>query len=381
MIVANYPFPLAGGLEKQAHELSKMLIRNNIKVCVLSYLFSSSQKKYELVNNVPVFRLTSPSNKYAKFIVLPFKVIYFMLLNRKSFNVVHLHTLSYFSLFSLLIAKLLKKNVVLKLANVGEYGLPSISNSCMGWKIKLVKLSDALIAMSYESKKECDYINYPMASIFMAPNGINIEDNILKNYKIKSNLCTVVFVGRLDEQKNIETLLYVWKEIISKSSFSVKLEIWGTGPLENTLKYLSNKLNLSNTVSFKGHVENVHEKVNKADIFVLPSLAEGNSNAILEAMAAGLPIVSTDVGGTLMQVGSEGKRYISDPYNNLELYNNLIMLIENRKLRKDLGLLMNRRVCKYFSIDLISNSYIEMYRCLLSNNKGEIYKLSNKVFG
>lgn len=381
MVVANYPYPVVGGLEKQAHELSKLLIKKNIKINVLSGKFSSSQNKYELIDNVPVHRLAWSNSKLTRFSTLPFRLIYFMLKNKNHFDIVHLHTLSWFSIYTLVAAKLLNKCTVLKLANIGEYGLPGLSNSFMGsFKIGIVKMSDTLVSMSYTSRQEAIDIGFPLNRIFMVPNGIPLNVNSRKKYSHKSNVCTVVFVGRLEEQKNLESFLYVWEKIHQIFFHDIVLEIWGDGVLKEKLQMLANSLKSSDSITFRGEVNSVQTKLNKADIFVLPSLAEGNSNAILEAMAVGLPVISTSVGGTLMQVGSQGAKYISEPNDDSGLYYNLKCMIEDHQLRKSIGQSMCDRVDKYFDINKIADSYISMYSYLGSGKKNMIIKLSNKVF-
>ncbi len=381
MVVANYPYPIVGGLEKQAHELSKLLINKNIKITILSGKFAPSQNRYELIDNVPVHRLTWPESRIIRYSILPFRLLYFFLKNKNDFDIVHLHTLSWLSIYALLVAKVLNKYTVLKLANVGEFGLTGLSNSFLGaLKLRIVKMSDTLVSMSHISKQEAIDIGYPVGRVFMTPNGISLNSDLTKIYSHKSDICTVVFVGRLDYQKNLESFLYVWNKIKLNIAQDTVLEIWGDGKLRKKLEALSETLNLYDSIIFRGSVTSVQSKLKKVDIFVLPSLAEGNSNAILEAMAVGLPVISTNVGGTLMQVGCEGAKYISEPNDDLELYLNLKNMIEDGELRIRIGKAMYSRVDKYFKMDTIADGYISMYSYLVSGKKNQIVKLTNKVF-
>ena len=384
MVVAQYPFPITGGLEKQAYELSKDLVKKDVKVTVLSRKFSKNQQEFEVVNGVTVFRIAWSKNRLIRFITLPFLMTYFMFCKRNQFNIVHLHTLSSLSLYVLLIAKLFGKKVVLKMANVAEHGIPQFKNSALGLlQLKIIKSADVIVSMSIESKQELIYVNYPINRIFMTPNGIPIpiviNKNIKKSIDHKKN-CKVVFVGRLAIQKNIASLLNVWADIQSHSDISASLEILGTGPLEEELRAAVRRLNIIDTVVFRGHINNVHEHLNSADIFVLPSLAEGNSNAILEAMVAGLPIISTNVGGTLMQVGYHGAKYISEVDNNRELFKNLLSLILNCSERERVGQEMYDRVTANFAMGNIANNYISMYSYLLMNKADSVHEISHKVF-
>src|SRR5690606_9344916 len=107
-------------------------------------------------------------------------------------------------------------------------------------------------------------------------------------------------------------------------------EIWGEGELGEALKSLAATLKITPSVKFCGHMADVVTRLPEMDIFVLPSYIEGNSNAVLEAMRAGLPVVATRVGGTEMQVGSEGAAFLTDPGKREDIAERLNTLICNR---------------------------------------------------
>lgn len=381
MVVPKYPTPIVGGLEKQAYELSKQLVKQSICVSVLSTKFYEDQKYYEIEDDVVIHRIKSNRFRILRFIFLIPKIFYFMLLNKNSFDIVHLHTIGLFSLYVLLVAKILNKKIVLKMANVGKWGLLPFKNSLLGrLQLKIFKTSDVIIAMSNESKTEVFNIGYPLSNIFMSPNGISIPNDTHNIETKESKICNVIFVGRLDKQKNIDNLLRVWSNIQASCKVEARLEICGEGPLEDRLKKLATKLKIKDTVFFRGHIKNIFKNLARSDIFILPSLAEGNSNAILEAMASGLPILASNVGGSMMQVGECGKLYIHDVEDNKKLFNNLKELLENKDKSQKIGIKMKIRARDIFSMEKISKGYISMYQYVYSGNCSKVYKISNKVF-
>lgn len=107
---------------------------------------------------------------------------------------------------------------------------------------------------------------------------------------------TIVGVGRLNEQKNFELLIRAFARITDKFS-EHKLVIYGKGELLESLKALSRELGISERVEFPGFATNMPEVLEKSGMFVLSSDYEGMPNALIEAMALGLPCVSTDCGG------------------------------------------------------------------------------------
>lgn len=110
---------------------------------------------------------------------------------------------------------------------------------------------------------------------------------------------TVVAVGRLEEQKNYGMLLHAFQQFHKKYE-DYTLHIFGKGSLQKSLEELAAKLQISEAVYFEGFCPNVADKIRDAGIYALSSDYEGVSNALLEAMAAGLPVVATDcpIGGS-----------------------------------------------------------------------------------
>jgi len=379
MFVPKYPYPIVGGLEKQAHELSKELIAQGIKVQVLSGNILLDQLGFDLVEGVPVYRIYMTDNRLIRFLTMPFRLSYTIWKMRCSFNIIHLHQHSWASLFVIIIAKIIKKPVITKLPNVGDYGLPGQRKMIFGnLKHIILMASDAIIAMSAESLKELKDAGYPREQVLMTPNGISLKSQCQKIKKPKhNNICRVVCVGRLSEEKQIHILLKAWELVCKQETHQAMLEVWGEGPLRDDLIALCVELNIVNRVTFLGYVENAAAKLSEMDIFVMPSRVEGNSNAILEAMASGLPIVSTPVGGTPMLVGEEGKYLLVPVSDYIELSKALLLLINDEKMRDAVGILMRNRVEKYFDIRVIARTYIDAYSFLAEGRNTHVSKASN----
>ena len=107
---------------------------------------------------------------------------------------------------------------------------------------------------------------------------------------------TVVAAGRLTKQKNFELLIRSFAQIAPKFP-EYRLVIYGKGGLLESLKALAVELGVGERVEFPGYVDNMAETLERASMFVLSSDYEGMPNALMEAMASGLPVVSTDCGG------------------------------------------------------------------------------------
>lgn len=382
MAVPQYPYPVVGGLERQSHELAKTLIELGVEVQALSGKVNPRQPAQERVEGVLVHRIPWSHKKWLRFIRTPFDLMRVLFSRRKTFDVVHLHQHSSFGLFVIILARLLGKPVLTKLPNVGEAGLPGLATARFG-RLKLVifKLTDAVVAMSRESLDELSAIGFPLSRVLATPNGIRLlRDGVgLNTDNADLGVCRVVFVGRLAQEKMVGDLLQAWKSVFAIAPGRVQLEIWGSGPLEAELELLCRNLGIADSVVFRGHVESVRDKLETMDAFVLPSRVEGNSNSILEAMAAGLPVVSTRVGGTPMLVGAEGAHFLIEPSDTDGLRARLLELVEDASLRKRVGNAMRQRVLIHFDIYRVAQSYAAAYALLAAGKRDQVCDLGDPV--
>jgi glycosyltransferase involved in cell wall biosynthesis len=373
MVVPFYPYPIMGGLEKQAHELARALSQSAISVTAVGVRFHGKHPATEVVDGVEVVRLPWPQSRFIRFITSACSLVMVMMKRRHDYDVVHIHQHSWFGLSAVLIARLLGKPSLIKLPNVGNFGIPGMQKMRFGWlRVRLLKLADGIVSMSQESGRELEAIRYAPTRVFWTTNGITLGTSTHTHRDNRPELLRVVFVGRLMEQKGIVSLLHAWQIVVSRTSSPCVLELWGDGPLAGSIKETCSALGLTDRVVMRGHMDGVREKLNDTDIFVLPSLNEGNSNALLEAMAAGLPCVATRVGGTPLLVGSEGAPWLCEPGEAEELADKLVPLIENDTLRKELGQAMRSRIEKYFDIRQVATSYASAYRCLLEGHRDDL---------
>jgi glycosyltransferase involved in cell wall biosynthesis len=382
MFVPNYPYPVVGGLERQAHELSKTLIEHfNLQVFVVSGKIYPRQPNEEIVEGVNVTRYGWRSSKLAKYLFQPFELVSLLWRLREQFDVFHAHQHSLVSIFAVQFVRLIGKKTVVKLPNVGDYGIPGLRAEAFGrLRCRLLMRSDCLVAMSKESIAELLTVGYPESRILKVPNGISkqpkssISNACEESY---NSQCRVVFVGRITSQKGIDVLLRAWVIVQKSLPGQARLELWGTGSDGDKLLQLVSDLGIESSVLFRGHVTEVRSDLREAHIFVLPSAYEGNSNAVLEAMEAGLPVVATALGGTSMQVGPEGSGLLFPVGDSLRLAEQLIILIKDPAARKRYGEKMVERIDQYFDIRRVAGFYKRAYQLLVSQSPEDIKSCSN----
>jgi glycosyltransferase involved in cell wall biosynthesis len=148
------------------------------------------------------------------------------------------------------------------------------------------------------------------------------------------------------------------------------LIVVGSGPLSEHLKLIAKKLDILHCVHFTGERDNAIQLYGYMDVYVLPSITEGISNTILEAMASGLPVIASRVGGNLELVDQERTGFFFSPGNIEELAELIDRYANNYSLLTDHGLNSRQRAVNEFSINHMTDRYAALYesyyqgRCL-----------------
>lgn len=367
----HFPPPVAGGMERQAYILVRALVAQGVDCDVLALTFDN-QDKHQNNEKFSVFRLKKIRVPLIGNILLAVRIAFFLLSRRYHYDVVHCHTFSLAGLWVGIVARYIGIKTVTKMPNVGDHGLPGLKDRWFGGaQIKVLLANDAIVCLSQESVDELKVAGYPEARTFLVVNGVVIPDvRIHKENKDVSNIC-FGFAGRLVDQKNIPNLIKAFAKLPRVIGGNESwLVLAGDGPLQHTLRQLAQNLGVESRVKFLGHVENMEEFFQAIDIFVLPSLAEGNSNALLEAMAQGLPTVTTDVGGSsclLAPIFDQLQIPSEDPE---EIANRLRGLAANPMLRDKISDHLLQRATDIFSIDKVAKHYRKFYTQLHAN-RGE----------
>jgi glycosyltransferase involved in cell wall biosynthesis len=180
----------------------------------------------------------------------------------------------------------------------------------------------------------------------------------------------VVFTGRLHPQKNLPLLLNAWAEVARRSP--ANLILVGPGSDREALMELSRSLGIADRVQFVGAVPSPAEHLRAADLFVLPSVAEGMSNSLLEAMATGLPCVVSGVGGNtdLIAPGTTG---LLVPEPTPEAWSAaLLSLLNDPDEARRLGRNALARVESDYSLRAVVDRYVALYREMIAHWKAPL---------
>jgi sugar transferase (PEP-CTERM/EpsH1 system associated) len=178
---------------------------------------------------------------------------------------------------------------------------------------------------------------------------------------IRRDALVIGFVGRLIALKDVQTLLLALENLVPDVP-EVHAIVVGSGPeLVGLQRYVADSSVLRGRVCFTGAREDVTDLLNAMNIFVLPSRMEGLSNTILEAMATGVPVIATDVGGNSEILTDDVCGYLFQPADVSGLAEKLTRLLQNQEMRKQFGQEARKRVLQEFSLEVMLRRYGRLY--------------------
>lgn len=193
----------------------------------------------------------------------------------------------------------------------------------------------------------------PLQKIDVIYNGIDINEFIPLNKRIENSKLKFISTGRLTKRKGYDNLIKTFRNLKD-----YELTLIGEGDEEIHLKNLAVEYKVN--VQFLG--KQPHDKISaylqEADIFVLPSINEGMSNSILEAMSCGLPIITTDTGGAKEIIKKNG--YIVEKGHEESLGKALQAYLSNKTLLKEHSI-ESRKLAESMSWEKIARKYFDEY--------------------
>jgi glycosyltransferase involved in cell wall biosynthesis len=222
---------------------------------------------------------------------------------------------------------------------------------------KAIDRSDAITTPSHYLKNELG-----LDKAIVIPNAINADRYQLVEHKEKNqiNIITVSSLYFKEKAQGLISLLLLISRLPYIQNHRILFTVVGRGPYLQTVKEYSKTLNIH--VAFKDNVINPKSLLENSDIFIYYSFRDNFPNAILEAMACGLPVITNDIGAVneMITHRRDGVVATDDSYFTSEL----ISLIGNANLRNKIGANARRTVEEKFNWKLIVDRYIKIYDML-----------------
>jgi glycosyltransferase involved in cell wall biosynthesis len=345
-----------GGAENQARLQADELSRRGhevVVVCPRTTGYRSGR-----VGAVRVVRLPRLSRRPFQRITYFVSLALFLTRHVRQFDVVHVHIANHQADLVVAIAKLFGTPTHVKLASGGKQGeLVRLRGPARLTRWFGIKHAASVQAISHEIERDLIGIGVDPRRIARIPNGIQpsppIDDRAAVRSELRNSLgltdddVLVTFVGRFAVYKGIGDLIAAWEQLAEPAG---RLLLVGGPALDRPFGAIPPHP----SIHLYGWSKDVPRLLRASDIFVLPSHSEGMSNALLEAMSCGLPIIATDVGAAREMLDDGKAGLLIAPHAADELAEALRELIRREDERSRLGEAARREVARYDISSVVS---------------------------
>jgi glycosyltransferase involved in cell wall biosynthesis len=383
-------YPLTGGGESQTRTLAKNLLARKFPVIIITRRCSESLKEIDSVDGVAVYRISPVgAGRFTRWHMLFWSFLALARL-RRQYDLVFVSGFKALGLSAVLAAKLFRKTCILKADSNGEMsgeffaaGLKKMGLTpsfvlvrvLLAGRNRILRTADYFVAITRGITEELKARGVSPRSIVSIANTVDTlkfrpvgafeRSRLRQKLAIPNKRVIITYTGRLVSYKGLPLLLRV-AETMQSTFPEVGFVLVGSGGLdmhncEADLKLFVKAKGLEETVCFAGETGNVHEYLQVSDIFVLPS-EDAFPLALVEAMACGLPIVATRVGGIPEIVSDKENGLLVEPRNFHQLYEAIAALVADNGLSHSLGNLAKHTVRERYSAAAVSAQYVELFR-------------------
>ena len=369
-------YPRIGGVERQLAAVVPLLQARGVEPYVLTRRLRGTQR-FETVGGAPVYRLPVPGPK--PLASLTFTLSALPLIKRLNPDLIHAHELISPATTAIAARKLFGIPVV---ATVHGSGLSSdvlrLKRRFLG-KTRLKILCREIAAFCVISAvidRELATEGVPVQKRISIPNGVDTgrfaplapaqKKALRSRLALPAEARIVIFVGRLAPEKRVDLLTGIWRSVRQAVPRALLL-ILGSGPEEAGLKQRA-----SDGVLFLGSQPDVTPYLQAADLFVLPSAAEGLSLALLEALACGLPAIATSVGGNPEVIRHLETGWLTPPDDPPALTEAIVTLLEDEKLQSKLRENARAHAVQNYSLVKMADRLLDLYRQVLEGGLSQI---------
>lgn len=372
-------YPGIAGTERQVQEQSKALIARGCSVQVMTRRHGFDHLRglpaTDTVDGIPVHRLNSRGPGKVGSLLYVLNGMWHLLRHGRR-GIYSAHETGAPAWLAVAARYLLGGRCTIKL-RTGILGYERRLSTRIGrWRfLALLGLADRIVVVNREVEALLRSLGIPSNKIVMIPNAVDTslfhpvsnQEKLIerKRLGLPTDQNIVLYVGRLEPVKGVDVLLHAWADLPASIRSGTTLIIVGDGSDRDHLLHMISSLEIQRSVFFVGEQRTVLNYYWAADVFVLPSRTEGLSNALIEAMACGLPVIASNVGGALDVVRDDWNGNIFESENSRELAQKLISMMEMHDKWKVLGEHARQDVEAYTDlnrgVDRLNTMYLELF--------------------
>lgn len=371
----SYYFPPQySGSALQAITLAKKLRNKGVDVEFLT-VNHDALSEIDTVENFKVFRIKEGNGKFGE--ILLWRNMRDLLIKKKAeFDIIHSHGAYLRNSFVGPLSKMIGKKSLIKVS-LADNDLHGIGTGKSGWLHKrFISMVDRYVSISREITSELNRYGFSKEKIREIPNGVDGERFypvsseekavLRKKTGLPENGLMLLYVGVVDERKNVKWLIEVWDKI--NHDYPGFVVVVGPVSREDRDMSLYKRLKdyentLKGKLFFIRYADRIEDFYRMADIFVLPSMNEGMPNVILEAMSTGLPCLANRVSGVEDIINGENGQLFD--VNIPDTFVNNLLRLKDKSERIKIGEKARNEIIEKFSLDSIADQYIALYKEVL----------------
>ncbi len=373
ILIINYEFPpIGGGGGVATYYIARELAQKGHAVNVLTSHFRELRWR-ETLEEIEIFRVPVLRKRrdycsvieMASFILSSLPMLFYLILTRR-YDLIHI----FFGVPSGPLGYVAKKLFGIPyLIRMGGGDVPGFRPFQYKHLYKILKPAfnvlwrnaDFLVANS-DGLRDMAVKAFPNLPIQVIPNGVDLERFTNGHARCPAEEVRMLFVSRLIRRKGLQFLIDAIPQVVKEAKYPFTIKVVGDGPDKDGFVAQAEELGVGRYFRFVGYVDHgkLPEYYLDADVFILPSLAEGMPNVVLEAIGSGLPVVATRVAGSedLVRDGDNG--FLVEPRDVNALAQALIALINQRGLREKMGL-RSKHIARGYSWEFVAEAYARLY--------------------
>lgn len=402
--------PVVGGAEKQALMQARSLRERGYAASIITFRHNKAWSAHETIEGVPIIRvagmLLGRRGKLPRFLQ---KLVYPVALlvmgwalwqHRRRYDILHVYQLTLLALPSALVCRLTGTPMVIA-ARSADSGMTAKSRNKASLIAGPLDATPPWLQVDADAKnngdlKDLERLGKPLVQLTRSllqsinarvivlssrmqsyltahdfhlpgtqciPNGVDISRFTPLSAPLEERAQVVICVARLCYQKGVDVLLQAW-HLVHKQAPQARLIIVGGGPIQTELERLAQSLDILGSVEFAGTQSDMQAQLRRGGLAVLPSRWEGMPNAVLEAMACGMPCVATRVSGSedIILHGVNG--LLVEPEDYQGMAQALLALLGDPGLVQKYGRAARTTIERHYSLEHITDVYIELYRSI-----------------
>jgi len=412
--------PIPGGAETQALAQGRILRERGYVTTIITLRFDLVWLPCEVMEGVPVIRVAGTvlggRERLPRFLQKLLYLISILVMgwtlwqHRRRYDILYVYQIGLLSLPAALVSRLTNKPLVISLRSAGSgKAASSYSKAALvagpldataSWlqvngktrvggdlaalerlgkpvvrfaRALLHRAHAVIVILSSSMKSYLAVHDFILPDIQLIPNGVDIIRFNPTNADtfIGERSQIVICISRLNYEKGIDVLLQAWR-LVHEQIVKARLIIVGNGDIQIQLEHMAKALDITDSVEFAGLQSDIPAQFHRGGLAVLPSRTEGMPNALLEAMACGLPCVATRVSGSedIIQHGVNGLLVESEDYQAMAQA--LLTLLSDPALAQKYGQAARATIENHYSLEHVTDMYTVLYQKMLDKKLNSI---------